>query len=441
MGFIFLFLSGMKTTIKALYNIFLKYPNITTDSRQVCPNSIFFALKGENFNGNDFASDAIDKGAKLVVIDEVKNKPDNRFFVVKDVLTTLQQLATFHRKNLNLQVIGITGTNGKTTTKELIQLVLLKRYKSKATEGNFNNHIGVPLTILSLSTDHDFAVIEMGANHIGEIALLCEIARPDFGIITNIGKAHLEGFGGLKGVIKAKSELYDYIRQNNGKIFINTDNEILTEIGDGIKPITYGTGEKCFCTATLIESFPFLNLKYQVGINSYFIKSKLTGTYNFENILATICIGSYFKVEPEDIKEAIESYEPKNNRSQLITTSKNKVILDAYNANPTSMKVAIENISQNPYKNKILILGDMAELGTESEKEHANILKLIDKTKFQNVFLVGDNFYSVAKNRGYKCFSSASNLIDYLRTKAIENSTILLKASRRIQLETIVDVL
>ncbi|OQX75556.1 MAG: UDP-N-acetylmuramoyl-tripeptide--D-alanyl-D-alanine ligase [Bacteroidetes bacterium 4484_249] len=434
-------MAGLKLNIETLYKKYLESTEITTDSRDIPVNSIFFALKGDNFNGNDFALDALEMGARYAVIDELKFEPDKRFILVDDVLSTLQKLAGYHRKKLDIKVIGITGTNGKTTTKELIQRVLSQRFKSKATIGNLNNHIGVPLTVLSLTDDLDFAIIEMGANHIGEIASLCEIASPDFGIITNIGKAHLEGFGGIEGVIKAKSELYDFIKQNNNKIFINGDNDILKKKANGIERVTYGSNKKFYCSGKIVDSFPFLKLEIRIDDKSYKIESKLTGRYNFENIVAAVCVGSYFKVPDKDILKAIELYEPSNNRSQIIKTAKNTIISDAYNANPSSMDAAINNFSSSSYNNKVLILGDMFELGSESRKEHQKIIEIIKNSGIDSIFLIGPQFQSVCKENIYKCFGSTSKLMDFLNNEPVVNSTILLKGSRKMQLEKVVGLL
>ena len=430
----------MENKVKHIYSYYLKHPVITTDSRNIKPRSVFFALKGENFNGNRFASQAIANGAGLAIVDEKKYCIDNRYILVDDTLKILQELAKHHRKQLKATVIGITGTNGKTTTKELILATLSQKYKTKATEGNLNNHIGVPLTILSFPLDIEFAVIEMGANHQGEIASLCEIAQPNYGIITNIGKAHLEGFGGFDGVIKAKSELYHYINSTKQSIFINTDNDILTNLSDGIRSISYGTSEKCFCQTKIKSSYPYVSIQYKVNGQWLDIESKLFGSYNFENISAAICIAKYFKVPENLIRKTIAKYEPRNNRSQIITTEKNKIILDAYNANPSSMKAAIQNFLAGDDKNKILVLGDMFELGKESLKEHTYILSLLESLDADQVFLVGNHFIKIDQ-KSFRAFLTSEDLHDYFNTHPVENATILIKASRGIKLETIVKLL
>jgi UDP-N-acetylmuramoyl-tripeptide--D-alanyl-D-alanine ligase len=385
----------MESTIERLYETYLKYPQVTTDSRNIPKDSIFFALKGECFNGNEFALEALNKGAILAVVDELVSDSDDRIIRVNNVLETLHALARYHRNQLSLKVIGITGTNGKTTTKEI------------------------------------------GANHIGEIAGLCEIALPDYGIITNIGKAHLEGFGGFDGVIKAKTELYNFIRKSGGKIFVKTDNELLINYADGIKSITYGENESVECRGELIDDFPFLEIKCTIEGKSIPVKSQLMGRYNFENILAAVCIGNYFNVAFSDIKEAIGSYQPTNNRSQIIHTSSNMLILDAYNANPSSMKAAIENFASGNFKNKVLILGDMAELGFESHAEHISILELIKSRALNNVILIGPEFVKANQSFGFSIVEDKSQLEELLKEIHLQNSTILIKGSRKIQLEQI----
>jgi UDP-N-acetylmuramoyl-tripeptide--D-alanyl-D-alanine ligase len=439
MGSYFLLLYAMKENIERLYEIFKEHPLVTTDSRNVVPGSIFFAIKGETFNGNEFAKQALHNGAFLAVVDQDLPVKENRMFLVEDVLKTLQNLANYHRQLLGIKLLAITGTNGKTTTKELIQKVLQKKFKSLATKGNLNNHIGVPLTILSLTAEHDFAVIEMGANHQGEIAALCEIAMPNFGIITNVGKAHLEGFGSFEGVIKTKTELYSYIKKRGGTLFLNQDNDILTTAAAGMNCFTYGT-KSADCIGKIINKNPYLEIECRINNQNLNVQSKLIGSYNFENIMAAICIGNYFKVSLNEIKEAIESYEPSNNRSQISVTINNTLIMDAYNANPSSMKAAIENFATSDFNNKTLILGDMAELGNESRKEHEVLLEFLTNPAFINVFLIGDIFHKV-NNKGFKSFSSIEDFIFYLKLHPIKDCTILLKASRKMQLERIVSFL
>jgi len=428
----------MQSNIKKLYGLFLEYPSISTDSRNIIKGSLFFALKGDNFNGNKYAEDALSKGASYAIIDEKQYQKDNRFFLVKDVLESLQELAKFHRQQLNFPIIAITGTNGKTTTKELIRQVLSEKYITKATTGNLNNHIGVPLTLLSFSKELEMGIVEMGANHRNEIAGLCEITQPNFGLITNIGKAHLEGFGSYEGVIMAKSELYSYLRNNQGKIFFNEDNELLKEIGQDISHISYGSSKKSNIRGELAKPFPYISIDYFENKKALRINSNLVGTYNFENMMAAICIGKYFNVDSDQIKKALESYHPKNQRSQFLKTKSNEVIIDAYNANPTSMKAAIESFAQSPMTEKTLILGDMLELGKDSLKEHKNIIGLI-KGQFKSVFLVGEQFCIAAKGSGIPCFKSTDKLLKHLNDHPLTKTSILLKASRGIRIENVLD--
>ena len=427
--------------IKDLYKIFLKYPSIIIDSRLAKKDSIFFALKGENFDGNTYADNAINDGCSYAVIDDITYKKDERFILVNNVLNTLQELAKYHRDNLNIPIIGITGTNGKTTTKELLNCILLKKYNSIATIGNLNNHIGVPLTILSINKKHEIAIVEMGANHQLEIQQLCRISKPNFGIITNIGKAHLEGFGGFEGVIKTKSELYDFIYENNASIFVNSDNSLLLDKSIKIdKRILYGTTSD-FCKGKVINSNPFLSVEIEIGNSSVIINSNLIGNYNFENILAACSIGHYFRVNINDIKLAIEEYQPQNNRSQVLKTDNNLLILDAYNANPTSMMSAITNFISLKNDNKILILGDMRELGGESEQEHKLIIDFLKKNNIENVYLVGSEFSMYNDCLHYKTFDNSDLALKYFKNNKIINSTVLIKGSRGIKLEKITEAL
>ncbi|MBI2730408.1 MAG: UDP-N-acetylmuramoyl-tripeptide--D-alanyl-D-alanine ligase, partial [Sphingobacteriales bacterium] len=364
-------------TVEKLYKIYLQYPSVQTDTRKLKAGDLFFALKGANFNGNLFAEQALEKGAAYVIVDEAIEGADERIIKVDDVLTTLQQLAKHHRQQFTIPFLAITGSNGKTTTKELIHVVLSSQYKTYTTEGNLNNHIGVPLTILKIKGDAEIAVIEMGANHQKEIASYCTYALPDYGLINNCGKAHLEGFGGVEGVRKGKGELYDHIRTNGGTIFINTDYNYLKEMSKGIaKKISYGTAD-ADTTGHLLESEPFLKVIITSDENIGTIQTQLVGNYNLPNVLAAVATGKYFKVPAEKIKSAIENYAPSNSRSQLIEKGTNKIILDAYNANPSSMKVAIENFAKIHADKKVLLIGAMAELGDDSIKEHEDIVTLI----------------------------------------------------------------
>ncbi|NVN94247.1 MAG: UDP-N-acetylmuramoyl-tripeptide--D-alanyl-D-alanine ligase [Bacteroidetes bacterium] len=428
-------------SIEEIYKIFQVHPFISTDSRKITPDSIFFALKGENFDGNTFAEKAINDGAAYAIIDNANYKSSDNIILVDNVLKTLQKLAVFHRNTLKIPIIGITGTNGKTTTKELINAVLSKKFKTSATIGNLNNHIGVPLTILSITKEHEIAIIEMGANHIGEIGELCDISKPNFGIITNIGKAHLEGFGGIDGVIETKKDLYKAVQKNNGKIFINTDNKLLLDLSNKIDKITYGNTQNEYCYGNVVKANPFVEIKYFNENVEDFIQTQLVGSYNFENILAAITVGIYFDVSKENIKDAIESYQPGNSRSQVMKTTKNTIILDAYNANPTSMEAAIRNFSEIKTDNKVLIIGDMLELGTHSQDEHKRLLEVIKEFNFPNVILVGKEFMAVCENKTCNCFIDSEDAKEWLIKNPVINAFILLKASRGIKLEKLIDTL
>lgn len=422
--------------IPALYKTFLSCSGVTTDTRKITPNSMFFALKGDNFNGNNFAKEALNKGAKFAVVDDCQD-PKNEFIIVVDnVLSTLQKLANYHRQQLKIPIIALTGSNGKTTTKELINAVLSKQFNTSATKGNLNNHIGVPLTLLSMTKTTNIGIVEMGANHPQEIAFLCEIAQPDFGLITNFGKAHLEGFGSIEGVIKAKSELYDYLRKAHKTIFANADDPRQLEQIDGYKStILFGETQQ-EVSIKFLEAQPYVTVAYK----DLTIESHLTGAYNFGNICYAMCIGAYFKIAPDTIKAAIEGYIPSNNRSQVFKKGSNEIILDAYNANPTSMKAALDNFKQYKHPNKLLILGDMLELGTSTDKEHQYIVDAISNTNYQNIFLVGAYFNKTTTNATtIKKFKSFTDLSTFLAAHKIENSAVLIKGSRGMALERTLD--
>lgn len=429
-----------------LHSIFLQHPVICTDSR-VCPEgSIFFALKGDHFNANAFALSALEKGCALAVVDEPEFAIDKRFILVENVLESLQQLAAYHRKQLGTRIIGITGTNGKTTTKELIAAVLKEKYNILYTQGNLNNHIGVPLTLLQLKPEHQLAIIEMGANHPGEIKLLCEIACPNHGIITNVGKAHLEGFGSFEGVKKTKSELYEYIFEHGKNIFINKDNEHLvemaTDIGfenDKAHVREYSLDPEnwvCYIYGRVTSCFPFLEMECTIDLFDKFnVKTELIGAYNAENVLAAVAIGEYFGLEKKVIKRGLEKYVPQNNRSQLTVTNRNKLVVDTYNANPTSMQAAILNFAQMEMEHKTLILGDMLELGEQSANEHQNVVDLLQQNKFDNVLLVGKEFKNTKNS--FENFNDATELIVFLEQHPINGNYILIKGSRGIKLEKV----
>jgi len=427
--------------IASLYAIFKNYPMVSTDTRNIPSNSIFFALKGANFNGNAFAKEALSKGASYCVIDEQEFAINDKMILVDDVLKSLQQLANYHRNQLGLPILAITGTNGKTTTKELITAVLSKKFRVDSTKGNLNNHIGVPLTLLSMDESTEFGVVEMGANHPGEIKILCDIANPDFGIVTNIGKAHLEGFGSFEGVIKTKSELYDFIRNKGGKCFINADNSLLSKQAEGIETISYGESTSYYMTGELASTDNYLVVKALFPKGWLYLKSNLVGNYNFENLLAAACIGKYFEVDPILIQDAIAQYTPSNNRSQLIKKANNTIIMDAYNANPTSMMAALKNFGSIQHENKCLILGDMLELGDASAEEHQKITDFIEEQAFSDVYLVGPQFKNTIDRTQKKKFEQVELLSIYLKTQPIENKLILIKGSRGIHLEKVLDLI
>jgi UDP-N-acetylmuramoyl-tripeptide--D-alanyl-D-alanine ligase len=430
----FLFPENMQ--IEQLYRLFEQHPRISTDTRKIIPDSIFFALKGDSFNGNLFAIEALEKGAAYAVVDEAPAKKDERLVQVKNSLTCLQQLAAFHRKKLGIPVLAITGTNGKTTTKELTAAVLSMKYKLCFTQGNLNNHIGVPLTLLQMDMSTEMAVIEMGANHPGEIDALCQIATPDFGLITNVGKAHLEGFGSFEGVVQTKTELYRFLKSKNGKCFVHSGDPVLRKHAGILEHICYGQFGDDFLQGELVSTDYYIVAKALFPKGWLYLKSKLIGSYNFDNILAAACIGHYFKIDPLLIQKAIENYTPSNNRSQLIETGTNKIIMDAYNANPTSMMAALQNFILINHPEKVLILGDMLELGPESETEHQKIVDFISANKFEQIFLVGKNF-SQTNGPKTKKFDNAELLTDYLTKQPFKNKLILIKGSRGISLEKI----
>ena len=425
--------------IQDLYSIFLSHPSIQTDTRKIKPGDLFFALKGPNFNGNQFAEQALNSGAAYAIIDEPVDFTDERLVSSTNSLQTLQNLAKYHREQFNIPFIAITGSNGKTTTKELMHEVLSSTYITYTTKGNLNNHIGVPLTILSVKEDAQMAVIEMGANHQQEIESYCRYTLPTHGIITNCGKAHLEGFGGVEGVKKGKGELFDYLRANGGTAFIMNDYDYLQEMSKGIKEIiTYGTANASI-TGAADKNGEFLQVNLTGADGQQTIHTQLIGEYNLPNVLAAIAVGKYFNVDESKIKQALENYTPSNSRSQLISKGSNKIILDAYNANPTSMKAAIENFANMEEKDKILLLGGMMELGNDSIAEHAGIVKLIDQYKWKSVVLVGGDFQKVPHR--YTYFNQAAEVKDWLKTQHFENATLLVKGSRSMQMEKVIEEL
>ncbi len=431
------------TTISALYELFQQHPVVCTDTRNIIPGSLFFSLKGENFNANTFAAEAIEKGCAYAVIDEAEFVRGDKFLLVKDVLKTLQDLAAHHRKQLKIPVIGITGTNGKTTTKELINSVLKEKYECFATKGNLNNHIGVPLSLLSLTKEHELAVIEMGASKPGDIEELCNIAFPNYGIITNIGRAHLEGMGGFEGVLKTKTELFRHIKSHGKLIFVNADDDLLMQHAKGFKCFTYGKSESADVAGGLISGDAELIVKWKTKKDAAetIVASHLPGTYNFSNIMAAICIGNYFGLSAEQINRGIENYIPTNNRSQLVKSGSNIILMDAYNANPSSVEAALENFERIKGENKIIILGEMLELGETSAQEHEQILKLVEKLTLSHCYFVGSNFLALRENfPQHSYFNNVNELVEFLKNNAIKNSTILIKGSRGNKLEKLSEV-
>ena len=428
--------------LSALYQIFLDCQLVTTDSRNCPEGSLFIALKGESFNGNAFAGKALETGCAYAIIDEPEYavEGDQRYILVDDCLQTLQQLANYHRRQLGTRVIGITGTNGKTTTKELIPAVLSQSHNILYTLGNLNNHIGVPSTLLRLKAEHDLAVIEMGANHPGEIKFLSEIVEPDCGIITNVGKAHLEGFGSFEGVIKTKGELYDFLRKKEGStVFIHHDNAYLMNIAGGLNLIPYGTEDDLYVNGRITGNSPYLTFEWKAGKDgeTYQVQTQLIGEYNFPNALAAITIGLFFGVEAAKINEALAGYTPQNNRSQLKKTNDNTLIIDAYNANPTSMMAALQNFRNMEVPHKMLLLGDMRELGTESAAEHQKIADYIKECDFEEVWLVGEQF--AAAEHSFKTYPNVQEVIKELETNKPKGYTILIKGSNGIKLSSTVD--
>lgn len=429
----------MITPIENLYDIFQKHPNISTDTRKITEGALFFALKGDNFDGNQYAVQALEKGAAYAVVDDSSLPPHKQFILVEDVLTTLQDLARYHRRRFGIPLIALTGSNGKTTTKELISSVLSDQYQAHYTQGNFNNHIGVPLTLLAMPTGTQVAIIEMGANHIGEIDELCHIAEPTHGLITNIGKAHLEGFGSLEGVKQAKSELYRFLEKNDGVVFINMDEPYLAELAAlNSRKVFYKQDinldtqipEK---QITFLGADPFVKAAFidPVG-DRYEIQTQLIGSYNFPNVMTAIALAKYFRVPPLIIKKSLENYTPTNNRSQIIEQDSNTFILDAYNANPTSMDKALDNFMTLTADKKVVILGDMLELGTESQAEHQKIFDKVQSLGFQQVCYIGDEFGKITQEQHWK---NVEELKKWFKQQRWKGTYFLIKGSRGIKLE------
>lgn len=431
-------------TTAELFEYYLQHPTVSTDTRNISPGCIFFALKGENFNANAFAEEALSKGARFCVIDEEQYAHLDGTLLVEDVLQSLQDLAKMHRKHLKIPVIGLTGSNGKTTSKELINAVLSKKFNTFATKGNLNNHIGVPLSILSIMPEHEVAVIEMGANHQKEIEFLSAIAMPTHGLITNIGLAHLEGFGGIEGVKKGKGELYAYLKTSNGYVFVNRDNEVLmemSEVADLGKKIFYGSGLGNAIKGSLVSADPFLEVAWTNHTESGEAQTQLTGSYNFENILAAVCIGDFFDLSTEEIEDGLSGYSPNNNRSQLTVTEKNKVICDFYNANPSSMEAALKNLAVLQGDKKAAILGDMFELGDESAAQHQKIAEQAIGYRFSTLIFVGDKFFKLKDMFDALFFRNAMEAKAFLNDNPLGDNLVLVKGSRSMKLEGLMEAL
>ncbi len=425
--------------LETLYQIFLKHPLVATDSRQIEEGSIFFALKGDNFNGNTFVLTALEKGAAYAVADEEVYAVHEKILLVDNVLQTLQDLARLHRQKIGIPILAITGSNGKTTTKELVASVLSKKFKIIFTKGNLNNHIGVPLTLLTLKPETEIGIIEMGANHPGEIDQLCKIALPDFGLITNVGKAHLEGFGSFEGVIQTKTELYRFLEQRQGTIFINLANPFLAGNAGEVRKVGYTTEPSTEgLEGEVVSAKPFLVFKALFPKGWLYIKTRLVGNYNLENALAAAAIGLYFGIDPTEIAGAIESYQPDNNRSQMVETGHNSLLMDAYNANPTSTRAALENFAQIEAPKKGVILGDMLELGSVAPDEHQKIVDFLQTIPTEALFLVGPNYSACRLPGNFLHYTDAAELSDHLRNVQLSGFMMLIKGSRGMKLETVV---
>lgn len=431
-------------SIESIYQNYLNHPTVCTDTRSIVDGCLFFALKGDKFDANTFAAQAIEQGAAYAIIDDKTYQVNEKCILVPDVLTALQDLARYHRDQLNIPVIGLTGSNGKTTTKELINAVLSQKYSTFATKGNLNNHIGVPLSILSITKQTELAVIEMGANHQKEIEFLCSIAQPTHGLITNIGMAHLDGFGGFEGVKKGKAELFDYLKKHQGITFANRNSTYIIEMIEkaGLqKVIYYGTDASNTISGKLIKSDPFIDLSWTSGADSFKTEVHLTGTYNFENILAAICIGHFFEVSPIDINTGLSHYQPNNNRSQITKTATNTVICDFYNANPSSMAAALNNIESLSSNHKTVIIGDMFELGEESFAQHQFIIQQAEKLHIDTLIFIGKHFQGAKQDYKGHFFTTPADAREFITKHPINNSLVLLKGSRGMALEQLLPLL
>ncbi|MDR1981006.1 MAG: UDP-N-acetylmuramoyl-tripeptide--D-alanyl-D-alanine ligase [Tannerellaceae bacterium] len=425
-------------TTSELYGLFLHHPKVTIDSRNCPKGSLFFALRGERFDGNQFAEKALSIGSAYAIIDNPDYVINERTILVENVLKTLQQLASRHRKAMRIPLIAITGSNGKTTTKELLAAVLSTKYNVLYTEGNLNTHIGVPLTLLRMNHEHEMAVIEMGARRQGEIKELAGIALPNYGIITNIGAAHLEGFGSYDTIVKTKGELYEYLRHTKGVIFIKKENNVLQAIGQGIEQVTYGEAEEAFVCGHVAGNTPYLTFDWKQQLKTHTVQTQLIGSYNLDNLLAAVAVGRYFKIPAERISRAIAAYQPDNNRSQYKESHTNHLIIDAYNANPNSMRAALENFAHLPLSPKAVILGDMKELGATSEELHRKVIEQIKSCHFDKVLLCGEQFSKTGSP--FTTFASTEELIAALRTNPLKNHYILIKGSRSMALEKVAEM-
>ena len=427
--------------IEQLYEAYLRSHTVTTDSRAITPGCLFFAFRGEHFDGNAFAPQALEQGAALCVVSDARYRVDDRCLLVPDVLATLQELARHHRRRLTIPVVGITGTNGKTTTKELVHAVLGRRYRTSATRGNLNNHLGVPLTLLAIPPDAELAIVEMGANHPGEIEFLCSIADPDCGLITNVGRAHLEGFGSFEGVIRTKTELYRHLAAKQGLVFVNADNPILMEQAATARcrTFTYGAGAEARVRGSLVGCDPYLHFYFEVGDNVYNVHTHLLGAYNFDNCMAAVAVGLHFGVEPFDIKEAIEAYIPSNQRSEWRQTGRNSLYLDCYNANPSSMAAAIESFGRLEAPHKMAVIGGMHELGADERAEHQRVVEQLEACGLERVLLVGPEWETLPLPDHVLLFADTDRLHDYLQEHPVSGATILVKGSNTNRLWTLVD--
>jgi len=426
--------------IEDIYNVFSNHPVVSIDTRNIHPGSVFFGIRGPNFNGSDFADEALEKGAVCAVVDETNKSESSRLFRVNDTLLTLQKLARHHKNRLKTRIFAITGSNGKTTTKELCNAVLSQKFRTSSTAGNLNNHLGVPLTLLSLTEDTEIGIVEMGANHPGEIAALCDIALPDYGLITNIGKAHLEGFGSVEGVRKTKGELFEFLMNHHKTIFVNEkDLRVMSLVSHEYRHCVFYHNE--FCDATLVSVDPFLKLDIQIAGHQFRLNTKLIGRYNMENILAAVAVGNHFGVSDENIKRAIEDYQPDNYRSQFIDSGRNKIVMDAYNANPSSMMLAIDNFLEMKGEKKLLIIGQMLELGDDSLTEHRKIIDYLENRQNAEAIFIGDYFAEAGKGSRFRCYRTVEDLIKDADPEKFHSRLMLIKGSRGNKLEKLLSIL